>query len=159
MIRAIIVEDETSGLNNLKNLLKEYCSEVEVIGEASSVEEATALFHNKRLQPDVAFLDIQLKDGLVFQALDQLNRIPFEIIFVTAFHRYAIQACSYSSIGYILKPLDPDALVHAVSRIPSTYGEKIDKRYALFTKMYQHKRPFLNKEKHSKKIYQSCMRR
>jgi len=138
MIRAIIVEDEASGLNNLKNLLKAYCSQVEVIGEATSVAEATTLFNDPKLRLDVAFLDIQLKDGLVFQFLNQLKRINFEIIFITAFDKYAIQACSYSAIGYILKPTDPDALVEAVNRFPMLNGEQIDKRFDLFTKMYNH---------------------
>jgi len=111
MIRAIIIEDEASGLNNLKNLLKAYCPQIQV-------------------------LDIQLQDGLVFQFLNQLNRINFEIIFITAFDRYAIQACSYSAIGYILKPTDPDALVEAVNRFPALNGEQMDKRFDLFTKMY-----------------------
>ncbi|MCB0641328.1 MAG: response regulator, partial [Phaeodactylibacter sp.] len=117
MIKAVIIEDELKGLNNLKNLIAKYCEDVQIIGEANSIQEAQELFDDPDMKPDVAFLDISLPDGLVFQLLNELRPIDFEIIFVTAFHEYAIKACEYSSIGYIVKPIDPDLLQQAVQRI------------------------------------------
>ena len=119
-INAIIIEDEVKGLNNLKNLLKKYCAHVKVIGDAGSIEDGYKLLKEKKDEIQVAFLDINLSDGLVFQLLNRLEKeqaIQYEIIFVTSYDQFAIKACNYSSIGYILKPVDPDALVEAVSRI------------------------------------------
>ena len=112
MVKAVIVEDEVKGLNNLKNLLEQYCPEVKVIGEAGNVDQGVKLLKSKK--PDLAFLDISLPDGLVFQLLNEVRPIDFEVIFVTAYEEYAIKACEYSSIGYILKPIDPDELREAV---------------------------------------------
>ncbi|MGH1433656.1 MAG: LytR/AlgR family response regulator transcription factor [Lewinella sp.] len=132
MIKAVIIEDEINGLNNLKSLLAEHCEEVEIIGTAGSVEEGYKLLSNSRIKPDVAFLDISLPDGLVFQLLNRLKPVSFDVIFVTAYEDYAIKACEYSSIGYVMKPIDPDTLVEAVERIHPDKQNEIDKRLDIF---------------------------
>lgn len=142
MIKAVIVEDEINGLNNLKNLLNQHCEGVSVIGEANSVAEGVALLNDKTIKPDVAFLDISLPDGLVFKLLNQIRPINFEIIFVTAYEEYAIRACNYSSIAYILKPIDPDALKVAVSRIVLKRQNEMDRRLELFTNHYNNPNAF-----------------
>lgn len=127
-MRAVIVEDEPSGLRNLKNLLAKYCEHVEVVATAHDVESALVMFNAPAVQPDVAFLDISLPDGLVFQVLNQLEIINFDIIFVTAYKDFAIKACDYGSIGYIVKPIDQDELKAAVSRVKAGKNNKIKER-------------------------------
>ena len=118
MINAIIIDDEQAGLNNLKNLLTQYCNGVQIVGTAENIRDGLRLINNSNVAIDVAFLDINLPDGLVFQLIEQLETIDFEIIFVTAYDNFAIRACQYSSIGYVTKPIDPDELIAAVKRIP-----------------------------------------
>ena len=142
MIKAVIVEDEIKGLNNLKNLLATYCEKIEIIGEARSLEEGAALLSGDEISPDVAFLDISLPDGLIFQMLNQLRPIDFDIIFVTAYEEYAIKACEYSSIGYIVKPIDPDLLKEAVARIRQKEGNEINKRLDIFNNYYNNPNAF-----------------
>ncbi len=142
VIKAVIVEDEVKGLNNLKNLLGKYCEEVEVVGEATSIGEGMNLLSNPDDSPDVAFLDISLPDGLVFQMLNQIRPVKFEIIFVTAYEEYAIKACEYSSIGYILKPIDPDVLKEAVARIRPKRDGQIDRRLDIFNSYYNNPNAF-----------------
>lgn len=134
VIKALIVEDEIKSLNNLKNLLASHCPEVEVIADALNIEEALDLFDETDFRPDVAFLDINLPDGLIFQFLDEMHPVDFEVIFITAFNEHAIRACQYSSIGYIMKPINPDELTQAVSRIRVHHAEKIEERLDLFNK-------------------------
>lgn len=134
VIKALIVEDEIKSMNNLKNLLANHCPEVQVVADALNIEEALELFEEPDFKPDVAFLDINLPDGLIFQMLDELKPIDFEVIFITAFNEFAIRACQYSSIGYIMKPINPDELVQAVSRIRAHRSEKIEERLELFNK-------------------------
>ena len=117
LLNAVIIEDEMNGLINLKHLLAEHCKDIEVIGDADGVESGLELFGREDIKPDVAFLDINLQDGKVFNLLNQLPEVTFDIIFVTAYDQFAMKACDYSSIGYILKPIDPDKLIDAVSRV------------------------------------------
>jgi two-component system LytT family response regulator len=140
VIKAVIVEDEVKGLNNLKNLLDQYCPDIKVVGEADSVEQGVKVLRAKK--PDLAFLDISLPDGLVFQLLNQIRPIDFEIIFVTAYEEYAIKACEYSSIGYILKPIDPDVLKEAVARIQDRRANESDRRFEIFNSYYNNPNAF-----------------
>ncbi len=137
MIKAIIVEDEVNGLDNLKNMLNQHCPDVTLIGEARNNKEAVSLLRNKEIKPDVAFLDISLPDGLVFQMLKELNGdAKFDIIFITAFDQYAVEAFKYSAIGYILKPIDPDQLKQAVSKIQPGNSNQINERMEIFEQRY-----------------------
>ena len=142
VIKAIIVEDEIKSMNNLKNMLKTHCPQVEVVGDALSITEALELFDDPRIRPDVAFLDINLTDGLVFRMLEDLRPIDFEIIFVTAYNEHAIKACEYSSVGYIMKPIDPEALVQAVTRIRPRKSDKMDQRLELMNHQMQNPNAF-----------------
>jgi len=148
VIKAVIVEDEIKGLNNLRNLLVQHCGDVQIVGEARCVEEGVAILSDPAVEPDLAFLDINLPDGLVFKMLNSLRPIRFEIIFVTAYEQYAIKACEYSSIGYILKPIDPDLLKEAIARIRPRSGDaqqdanQIDKRLDVFSNAYQNPNAF-----------------
>lgn len=144
MIKAIIVEDEVHGMDNLKNLLKKYCPSVEVVGEARSIEAAEQLITSLKGQFDLAFLDINLPDGLVFQLFKQLPTIDFEVIFITGHEQFAIKACNYSAIGYILKPVDPENLIEAVSRVkPKDQSKnKMDQRMDLFNQYYNNPNAF-----------------
>jgi two-component system, LytTR family, response regulator len=142
VINAVIIEDELKGLNNLKNLLTKHCEEIDLIGEATSVAEGLTLLTDPDVRPDVAFLDISLPDGLVFHLLNQIRPINFEIIFVTAYQEYAVKACEYSSIGYILKPIDPDALKEAVSRIQPRRGSQNDRQLDIFNSYYNNPNAF-----------------
>ncbi|GEM_PF-34890 len=142
VIKAVIVEDEINGVNNLKNQLAKHCEEVEVIGVAHNVEAGLDLLSDPTIKPDVAFLDINLPDGLVFQMLNELRPINFEIIFVTSYNEYAMKACEYSSIGYVTKPIDPDQLKEAVSRIRPRRDNMIEKRLDVFGNVYNNPNAF-----------------
>ncbi|MBT8219819.1 MAG: LytTR family DNA-binding domain-containing protein [Bacteroidia bacterium] len=142
MIKAFIIEDESRGLENLKNLISAHCPEVEVIGEARNLKDGLSLLSSTSMNPDVAFMDINLPDGLVFSLLTQLNHINFDIIFVTAFENFAIKACEFSAIGYVMKPIDPDQLIEAVGRIRKEEDPKTAERMELFDSIYRNPNAF-----------------
>ena len=114
MIRTILVDDEPRGLNTLKKLLQEYCPEVRVIAECSNAESAKDKI--ELLEPQLAFLDISLPDKTSFDLLSDLDKVNFEIIFVTAHNEFTLQAFHYSAIDYLMKPIDEDLLIDAVRR-------------------------------------------
>ncbi len=112
MINAIIVDDEKDCRESIKSLIKQCCNNVNISGEASSVEEGLDCISKK--QPDLLLLDVELSDGTSFDLLNQIINPNFQIIFITAFDKYAIQAIRHSAIDYILKPVNPDLFKKAV---------------------------------------------
>jgi two-component system LytT family response regulator len=111
-LRVIIVEDEKRSMETLKNLLKSYCEEVEVVAMATNVNEGIKAINMHR--PDLVFLDIEMQSHTGFDLLDQVEYREFEVIFTTAFEQYAIKAIKFSAFDYLLKPLDPKELQEAV---------------------------------------------
>ncbi len=121
-INAIILEDEKSNMELLVNYIGEYCTNVHITGTGESVAEGVKLINDPNVKIDVAFLDIRLADGLAFDIFKFLNEVTFDVIFVTAWDEYFQQACGFYSIGYILKPIDVNELVKAVSKVRKRPG-------------------------------------
>jgi len=121
-IRTVIVDDEQKSRSTLKKLLSDYCGDVEVIAEASGITEATLQIET--LKPALVFLDIEMPYGSGFDLLDELPIINFEIVFVTAYNKYAIDAFDYASIDYLLKPINIDKLKKSVERVAQRISEK-----------------------------------
>lgn len=115
-ITSIIIDDEQDARNGLEVLIKTYLPDVEVLDKAENAEEAIRKV--LKYAPDLIFLDIKMpgKDG--FYVAGELEKLGMEtcIIFVTAFDRYAIKAIKHAAFDFILKPVDPDELVKAVTR-------------------------------------------
>ncbi|MCK6695040.1 MAG: LytTR family DNA-binding domain-containing protein [Thermoanaerobaculia bacterium] len=143
MTRALLIEDEPEGLQNLLNLLDKYCPDVEVVATGGSNADLLRLGgEDAETQFDVAFLDIDLPDGLVFTGLQQLEDIPFDIIFVTAYNQYALTAFDFSAIDYVLKPIEPEDLRRAVSRIrPGRKNASTKQRVELLQQNYSPNMP------------------
>ncbi|MGN8055064.1 LytR/AlgR family response regulator transcription factor [Pedobacter sp. 22163] len=115
VLRAILVDDELKSRSNLRRLLVEYCANVEVIAEAGSAIEALNLI--RELNPDLLFLDIEMGELSGFDLLKLLNgQQNFEVIFVTAFDKYGIQAVKACAIDYLLKPINILELSNAVDK-------------------------------------------
>lgn len=114
-LRALVVDDEQLAREELCFLL-DRVGGVEVVGQASHGAEALQLI--ERLDPDVVFLDVQMPGLTGFQvARDVLSRgLAPQLVFVTAFDQYAIQAFEVNAVDYLLKPVEPTRLAQAVSR-------------------------------------------
>ncbi len=113
-IRTVIIEDERKSLLTLQTLLERYCPEVEVIGAGRSVEEGIRVLES--LKPDLAFLDIAMPDGDAFDLLSRINKVSFEIIFITAYNNFALKAFEFSALHYLLKPINYLDLQVAIQR-------------------------------------------
>lgn len=125
-LKAIIVEDEKHSRETLKNLLEEFCVDVKVIETAASVDEAVTKISS--LHPDVVFLDIELQTGTGFDVLSQLRDINFEVIFTTAFEQYAIKAVKFSSLDYLLKPIDLEELQKSIEKAKKKKNQEVYKK-------------------------------
>lgn len=114
-LTSIIVEDEETSREILKNYLKKYCPNVTILGEASNIEEALVLIRNNAL--DLVFLDVEMPYGNAFDLLDKVGDINFETIFVTAYNHYAIEALNAHASYYLMKPISIDELIKAVDYV------------------------------------------
>lgn len=129
-IKAFIVEDEARSIASLKLLLKDYCPEVELLGEATTVNEAVKKIN--LLKPQLVFLDIALPDGDGFEVLERLPKIFFQVVFITAYDKYAVRAFEFSALHYLLKPINSDDLQNAIKRFWNKSDQNdLDKKLAV----------------------------
>ena len=116
MLRAVIVDDEQPAIDLLKILL-EGTGTVQCVGEYCKPSEAAN--HIAMLKPDIVFLDVQMPGvngvELAGYILDQA--IDTNIVFVTAFSEYAVQAFELNAVDYLLKPALPNNVERAVARV------------------------------------------
>lgn len=113
-MKVLLIDDETNQRNAAKQLLKSFCPVVDSIEEAESVKKGLEMI--REFGPDVVLLDVELGDGTGFDLMKQVVNPRFQLIFITAHNKYAINAFQFSAIDYLLKPVDPDALQKAINK-------------------------------------------
>ncbi|MFB3852248.1 MAG: LytR/AlgR family response regulator transcription factor [Vicinamibacterales bacterium] len=117
LLKAVVVDDERLARDELCYLLGQV-QDVEVVAQAGNGPEALAAI--KTARPDVVFLDVQMPGLTGFEVarrvLDAAPSRP-EIVFVTAFDQYAIDAFEVNAVDYLLKPVEASRLEEAVSRV------------------------------------------
>ncbi len=114
MYKVLIVEDEFNAREVLRKMLSLMYTNMEVVGEFASYKEAEVFFKLNKV--DLAFFDIELEDGASVDHLKELSDLDFQVIFITSYSKYAIDAIKVSPIDYLLKPLDPGELSVAVEK-------------------------------------------
>jgi two-component system LytT family response regulator len=117
-----LVDDEPRGLSSLQKLLEYNCPAVEIAALCSSVDEAKKVI--TEIQPQLVFLDISMPEKTGFDLLNEIGTPGFEIIFVTAYNDFMLQAFRFSCVDYLLKPVDDNQLVDAVARAGKRIEEK-----------------------------------
>jgi DNA-binding LytR/AlgR family response regulator len=118
-MKIAIIEDEAPAANRLKKLLENLAQPIDVIAMLDSVETAVQFFQQGG-QPDLAFMDIQLGDGLSFDIFEQAT-VKTPVVFTTAFDQYTLRAFKVNSIDYLLKPIDEQELEQAVRKYQDLY--------------------------------------
>ena len=121
-ITSIIVDDEQDSRETMRNYVAKYCPQVSVEAECANIIEAKAAI--LKHQPNLVFLDIEMPRGNAFDLLEQWGEIDFEIIFITAFSQYAVQAFNLSAAHYLLKPVDIEELEKAVALVEERIVQK-----------------------------------
>jgi two-component system LytT family response regulator len=118
-LKAVIIDDQEDMRNMNRNMLQNNFPEIEVVGEADSVDTGVELL--KKTQPDLVLLDIEIKGGTGFNILQKTRPYNFMVIFITAFDEFAIKAIKFSAIDYILKPINETEFCAAIESAISTY--------------------------------------
>lgn len=114
-LKSILVEDEETSREILKNYLNKYCPNVDIVGEASNINNALELIRTQEL--DLVFLDVEMPYGNAFDLLDKVGDRHFETVFVTAYNDYALDALNAHASYYLMKPIDIDELIKAVDYV------------------------------------------
>jgi len=121
-ITAVLIDDEANNLDNLLRLLTQYCPEVTVLGTALDAAAGKELITTQH--PGLVFLDIQMPGVTGLDLLQQLPHHDFQLIFVTAYDHYGIQAVKFAAVDYLLKPIDTRELRQAVDKAIRRHHEK-----------------------------------
>ncbi len=123
MINCILLDDEAKALKMLEKKLKKNHPDINILATFQEPEKAVEAI--RQLKPNLVFLDIAMPNMSGFDVLSQFDEPEFEVIFVTAYDAYAIQAIKHSAIGYIVKPIDDEALNEAVIKAKKNISMKV----------------------------------
>lgn len=121
-ISCVIIDDEEHNLENLKLLLAKHCPEVNVFGMASSAKQGLEMITN--YSPDLVFLDVEMPDKNGFDLLELIPVKAFEVIFVTAYNKYVLQAIKSCALDYLMKPISIQELQEAVRKVANIVEKK-----------------------------------
>jgi len=140
--KTIIIEDEEKSLHVLQQLISELAHDLTVCGTASHTESAIRLIESSA--PDLVFLDVCIGDGTGFDVLQQLTNRNFELVFITAYDNYALEAFKFSAIDYLLKPIGMDEFEGAIARARKrlSAADKFDKIEVLLKNALQQSEQF-----------------
>jgi DNA-binding LytR/AlgR family response regulator len=127
--RAVLADDERLMRDQLRARLAEAWPELQIVAEAKNGAEAVELVEQHR--PDVVFLDIRMPGMTGVEAAKQIAQMDVgddgvlpEIVFITAYDQYAVEAFEQGATDYILKPAERDRLKLTVERIVKRLAAK-----------------------------------
>jgi len=121
-IKAILIDDEIKALKSLTNKIVNFYPEIEILEACTKPKEAIKKINE--LSPNLVFIDIEMPVLSGFDVLSKISNPDFEIIFVTAYNNYAIEAIQHCAIGYVLKPIDNDELKDAINNAIKNIHQK-----------------------------------
>lgn len=115
MIRVVLVDDEPQSCKALAIKLKAVADDIEIVGTFHNPEKAIAGI--RKLKPAAVLLDIEMPGMNGFQLLEKMEEFDFEVIFVTAYDEYTLNALRISALDYLLKPVESDELKNTIDRL------------------------------------------
>lgn len=124
MRKVLIIDDEKPTRDLIKRMLESFNLNISIYTDGENV--ATGVKAIEQIEPDLVLLDIQMPDGNGFDVIKQTSYKNFQVIFITAFQEFAIQAIKFSALDYILKPIDMEELQSSITRALESITEKID---------------------------------
>lgn len=151
-MKAYIIDDEHANREVIQIMLGKYFPEIEIIGDSDHLApfiDSTTL----QEKTDLLFLDILMPERTGFDLLKQLNNRKFEVILVTGFEEFALQAFEHSVIDYVLKPIDKDRFSAAVEKAKKRLHEK----QVLNAAKIPVEQPKIAVIKNTKKYYIECV--
>lgn len=110
----MIVDDEEAARRNLRRVINSF-PELNIVAEATN--SVSAVRQINELEPDIVFLDIEMPGGNGFDVAKATSHVNYQLVFVTAFQSYALDAFETRAIDYLLKPVRPELLKKCLAKI------------------------------------------
>ena len=111
--KVLIIDDEKPTRTFIRKMLESFDLNLNIYIDGENVQSGIEAIED--IQPDIVLLDIQMPDGNGFDVLRNVKYKNFEVIFITAFQEFAVQAIKFSALDYILKPIDAEELHTALT--------------------------------------------
>jgi len=115
MLKTLIIEKDPNDSNLISSILEEYNHEVQIVGKADSVDNASKII--AELQPDLVFLDAHIESDNGFHFLDSVTERTFLLIITANDEKHAIKAFKYDAIDYIIKPYNPQKIKSGIKKV------------------------------------------
>lgn len=123
-IKALIVDDEQNSRQALRALIEAVAPDVTILADAKNTKEARKYI--EALKPDLVFLDINMPGETGIELMESFDNLTFHVVFCTAYDKYAVKAFRLNAVDFLLKPIDPDELTHAIEKV-KLRGAKVQK--------------------------------
>lgn len=120
MLSVLIIEDELPNAARLEKMLIALDHDVQIVGFLQTVQDSVAWLQTKP-HPDLVCMDIRLTDGLSFEIFNQV-KIRSQVIFITAYDEYALNAFQVNGIDYLLKPVQAAKLENSIRKVKTIIG-------------------------------------
>lgn len=121
-MKVLIIDNDQAVREALVQLINKYCPQITQITQSDGVVAGVKAIESAK--PDLVFLDVEMDDGTGFDLVQKLGNYDFQLVFITAHNKYAVNAFKFSAIDFLLKPIDPDELVLSVNKAVSQIKNK-----------------------------------
>ncbi|MBL7912054.1 MAG: response regulator transcription factor [Bacteroidia bacterium] len=121
-MKVLIIDNDQKIRQGLKTMIEKFCPQVVELNEANAIQsgiEAIAKYN-----PDLIFLDVELDEGTGMDLLSKLKEYKFDVVFITAYNKYAVDAFKFSAIDFILKPIGLEDLLNALQKAKTSLANK-----------------------------------
>lgn len=147
-LRCLLIDDEPPALKVLSSHISNI-NGLEIVGQCHNAIEALDLLHQKTV--DVIFLDIKMPKILGTEFLKNLSHPP-KVIFVTAYHDYAVQGYELDAVDYLVKPVSFERFVKAIAKLNRLMGHETVSQKAIDYKSNPEAFAYLKVDKHMQKV-------
>lgn len=121
-INAVVIDDEINIRSLIIKLITELNDNFRIIGQAHGVKSGFTLINE--LRPQVVFLDIKMTDGTGFELLSLFETINFDVVFISGFDNYALNAFEFNALDYVLKPIDSRKFTKTLHKVANNIINK-----------------------------------
>lgn len=147
MLKVILIDDEPKSLKVISSLIELYHTNIEIIGMYTDPYDGLNAILKDR--PDILLLDIEMPGLTGLELVRRIPEIDFEVVFITAYNQYAINAIRLCALDYLLKPVDPTELMNALHRADQKIKEReVNEKFKVLVELLEHKKTAKNIQDH-----------